>query len=70
VRDEWFAASRKNNLQTTDIAAALPPSRIYINEHLTAENKALLGKARRLLRERELYFAGYVNGKVLVKRRE
>ncbi|KAG8335212.1 hypothetical protein J6590_073653 [Homalodisca vitripennis] len=73
VRDEWFAASRKNNLQSTDIAAALPPSRIYTNEHLTAENKALLGKDRRLLRERELYFAGYINqssGKVLVKRRE
>jgi FtsZ-binding cell division protein ZapB len=71
VKELWMATARKKrNLKSTDISARLPASTVYVNEHLTGHSKALLGHARRLQREGRLHFAGYFNGKVLVKPRE
>jgi hypothetical protein len=52
------------------VSGNLPSSAVFINEHLTTTNKALLGRARRLYRERKVFFAGFVNGKVIVKPKE
>ncbi|KAG8318821.1 hypothetical protein J6590_104949, partial [Homalodisca vitripennis] len=43
---------------------------IYVNDHLTPHNKALLGKARRLKREGKIVLAGFFNGKVVIKAAE
>lgn len=68
TREMWVnAARRKKGINSSDIASSLPASTIYINEQLTPHNKALLGRARRLQRDGKLYYAGYYNGKVLVK---
>ncbi|KAG8252694.1 hypothetical protein J6590_051143 [Homalodisca vitripennis] len=42
---------------------------VFLNEHLTGHNKAVLGKARSLQRQEKLHFAGYFNGKIFVKPR-
>lgn len=71
VKELWCKAARsRRNLNSIDIEPSLQPSAVYINDHLTSDNKALLGRARRLLREKKLCFATYTNGKILVKRRE
>lgn len=68
AKDTWLSAvKRKKTIETTEIAAALRPGRVYVNEHLTAHNKALLGRARRLQRTGKLHYAGYSNGKVIIK---
>lgn len=69
--DSWIKAARdKKHLQASDIHPSLPRSAVYINHHLTPNNKALLGMARRLRRENKLVFAGFNNGKVLIKTTE
>lgn len=68
VRGEWLAAARsKKGLNAKEVSPDLPESKVYVNEHLTANNKMLLGRARRLQRENKLHFAGYFNGKVMIK---
>ncbi|KAG8337388.1 hypothetical protein J6590_024379 [Homalodisca vitripennis] len=49
---------------------SLQPSRVYIKDHLTSFNKALLERACRLVREKRIHFAGYFNGKVLIRPKE
>lgn len=71
VRDTWLAAAKKKRgLKSTQIAASLPESAVFVNEQLTSHNKTLLGRARRMQREKKIHFAGYFNGKVLIKPKE
>lgn len=70
-KEMWLvAARRKKGLRASEIAASLPTSDVYINEHLTPYNKMMLGRARGLVRAKKLHFAGYYNGKVLIKTRD
>lgn len=71
TKETWLAAARtKKTIISTDISASLPRSSVYVNEHLTSHNKALLGRARRLQREKKIHFAGFFNGKVLIRVKE
>lgn len=71
VKEYWLAAARKKKtIISTDLAESLPKSPVYINDHLTSFNKALLGRARRLVREKRIHFAGFFNGKLLIRVRE
>lgn len=71
AKEVWMAAARsKGNLKSTDISPNIQPSNVFVNEQLTPKNKALLGRARRLRREGKLHFAGYFNGKIIIKPRE
>jgi FtsZ-binding cell division protein ZapB len=71
VKETWLIAARKKkNLKSTDLSTNLRSSDIYVNDHLTAANKAILGRARRMQRDGFIHFAGYFNGKILVKPRE
>lgn len=71
VKESWVAAARrKKTIFSTDIAESLPKNLLYINEHLTSYNKALLGRARRLVRDRKIHYAGIFNGKLIVRVRE
>lgn len=71
VKESWMAAVRqKKTLISTEIAASLPMSRVYLNHHLTGHNKRLLGRARFLQRSGKIHFAGFFNGKVLIKPKE
>lgn len=71
VKEQWMAAAKKKrNINSKDIYPSFQPSDVYVNHHLTAHNKSLLGRARRLQREGKVHFAGYINGRVLVKQQE
>jgi hypothetical protein len=71
TKEVWItAAKRKGSINAREVSAALQDCPVYINHHLTPHNKALLGRARRLQRDKKLNFAGYFNGKVLVRRKE
>ncbi|KAG8289761.1 polycystic kidney disease protein 1-like [Homalodisca vitripennis] len=68
LRQEWLKTARRTrNLNASDIDSALNYSPVFINEHLTAHNKAILRRARRLQREKKISFAGFFNGQILVK---
>ncbi|KAG8300300.1 hypothetical protein J6590_079451 [Homalodisca vitripennis] len=41
IRNQWLSAAKKRRLQTTDLASPLSPAPVYINEHLTTNNKLL-----------------------------
>ncbi|KAG8304809.1 hypothetical protein J6590_085734, partial [Homalodisca vitripennis] len=45
--------------------SSFPDSTVFLNEHLTGHNKAVLGRAISLQRQGKLHFAGYFNGKTL-----
>lgn len=68
TRNEWLAAARKKRLQTTDLSMTFTPAPVYINEHLTKENKALLGKSKFLVRKTKLHAAWTRNGAIHIKR--
>ncbi|XP_054290222.1 uncharacterized protein LOC129005380 [Macrosteles quadrilineatus] len=71
VKNQWLTAARKKrNLKSTDLSPNLHPSEVYLNDHLTASNKQLLGRARGMQRDGLIHFAGYFNGKIMVKPRE
>ncbi|KAG8289993.1 hypothetical protein J6590_092833 [Homalodisca vitripennis] len=68
IPGRWLTAARRmRNLNASGIDPALNNSPVFINEHLTAHNKVILGRARRLQREKKISFAGFFNGKILVK---
>jgi len=70
-KESWLtAAKKKMSVKARELTPSLPDVPVYINHHLTTHNKALLGRARRLKRAKKICFAGFFNGKVLVRREE
>lgn len=59
IRDKWL--SKKSELKKRN-------SKIYLNENLTAQNKALLWKMKARAKEKEYEFAWFKNGKLFVRR--
>lgn len=70
TRQEWLSAGKKKNLNAKQLSPHLQTSNIYINEHLTPLNKALLGRARRLKKENIVDFVWCKEGKVFVRRQD
>lgn len=68
VRAEWLSAAKKRKILTTDLSPSLQPAPVYINEHLSAHNKQLLGRAKSLVREKKLAYAWVNDGRVLVRK--
>lgn len=52
-RDELLIAARKKRIQNTDLIKTFYPVSVFVNEHLTAENKVLLGKSKSLVKKSE-----------------
>lgn len=69
ARDRFLSAARHVRLNTGTLGFQTS-SPVYINEHLCAENKRLLGKARQLRREKEWKFVWVAQGKVLMRKSE
>ncbi|KAG8253058.1 hypothetical protein J6590_044053, partial [Homalodisca vitripennis] len=66
--EAWLVGlNNKGGLKSTQISASLPESHVFINEQLTPHNKTLLGRTRRMQRERRIQYAGFFNNKVLIK---
>jgi len=73
TKNAWIAAARRRKrmsgspLCARDLSSSLPETPIYINEHLTAANKQLLGAARAAKRSGAISFAWPSDGKILVR---
>lgn len=65
---KWLAASKnKKQLHSTEINPLLPPSNIYINEHLTPFNKIILGRARELKRENKIAYVWVKESNIYIR---
>ncbi|KAG8333209.1 hypothetical protein J6590_005964 [Homalodisca vitripennis] len=59
--------TRKGSTPRRSHPPLLTPGNVYINEQLIPHNKALPGQARRLVRAKKIQFAGFFNGKIIIK---
>ncbi|KAG8333208.1 hypothetical protein J6590_005963 [Homalodisca vitripennis] len=59
--------TRKESTPRRSHPPLLTPGNVYINEQLIPHNKALPGQARRLVRAKKIQFAGFFNGKIIIK---
>lgn len=68
LKDNLLSASRKRRITTTDIHLKGECRPIYINEHLTVQNKQLLKKAKETAKKREFLYAWTKNGRIFVRK--
>jgi hypothetical protein len=67
TRDAWLSAGRSLRLTTKKVNAALQEGDVFINEHLTPQNKYLLSYGKKFARMKNLDRAWFRNGKMWIK---
>lgn len=67
-RDAVLKKSRNRRIQTTAFTPNVPPSVVFVNEHLTPFYKKLLFEAKKLKTERGFKYIWIANSKILVKK--
>ncbi|XP_017303870.1 uncharacterized protein LOC108253775 [Diaphorina citri] len=72
-RDEFLVAANKKKLKCSQLEATKEllfsaNSQIYVNNHLSPDNKKIFYEARKCVRERKLKTVRFRNGKVYVQR--
>ncbi|KAG8263400.1 hypothetical protein J6590_035239 [Homalodisca vitripennis] len=60
----------KRRLQTTDLASSLSPAPVYINEHLTPNNRKLLGYVKSAVKDGRLLATWSRDGRITVRKCE
>lgn len=70
IKDRWISSSKKKQRRLTaaELHDSFESTFVFINEHLTAGNKAILGRARQMRREKRLAFVWTKDGRVLVRK--
>ncbi|KAG8295687.1 hypothetical protein J6590_074800 [Homalodisca vitripennis] len=68
TRAVWLSAAKRKKIETTDLSPTLKQAPVYVNEHLTAHNRQLLGHAKTLVREKKLAYAWVSDGNILVRK--
>ncbi|XP_072144399.1 uncharacterized protein [Dermacentor andersoni] len=69
AREKLLSAARKKTLKA-DRLGFDTSDLVYINEHLCVENKMLLGKARKLKKEKNWKYVWVSQGKILMRKSE
>lgn len=70
-RDAWLSSyKRKKTLNASEVNHAFPNERVYINEHLSPENKQLLSQVKKRCRELNIKYVWTREGKCYVRRNE
>lgn len=71
-RDAWISSfKKKRTLTAKEINPTFPKEQsVYVNEHLSPENKKLLGQLKQKCRERNVKFVWVKDGKFFVKKKE
>ncbi|KAG8293189.1 hypothetical protein J6590_023348, partial [Homalodisca vitripennis] len=69
VRFEWLAAARKYCIQATELVPSLQPAPLFISEHLTAHNKAILERAKAFVKFRNLAYVWSREGRIMVRKK-
>lgn len=69
-RSAWINAARVNRrkLTATELSDSWPSTPLYVNEHLTPYYKAILARARRMVKEKRLAFAWTRDCRVYARR--
>jgi hypothetical protein len=68
-RSMWLEAARRlRGVEARLLHDSFGEEKLFINEHLTAHNKLLLGKARGLVKSKKIAFAWVRDGRVRVRR--
>lgn len=67
IKDEFIAIARKCNISAGDLGLK-GHERIFVNEHLTVENKILLNKTKALAKERGFMFTWVTGCKIRVRK--
>ncbi|CAG4991180.1 unnamed protein product [Parnassius apollo] len=68
LRDNFIAAAKKCKTLTAADLGLRSDSRIFINDHLTFENKQLLNKTKALAREKNFSYTWVKNCTILMKK--
>lgn len=70
-RDEWLDAFKKMRPLTADkINHHFKKDKVFINEHLSPENKQLLGRTKEMARDRGYKYVWTREGKIFVRRED
>lgn len=70
-RDQWLSSfRRKKTLTANEVNSAFPNERVYINEHLSPENKQFLAEVKKKCREMNIKYVWTREGKFYVKRND
>jgi len=68
-KNAWRHAARaRRNITAAEFCNTWPTTNVYINEHLTVGNKAVLGHARRLRKQQKIYSVWTTDCKIFVKK--
>lgn len=67
LKEDFVAAAKKRNIVPADIGLR-GDSRIYVNDHLTVENKMLLNKAKSIAKERGFAFLWVKGCKIFTRK--
>lgn len=71
IKEQWMAKSRKKkNLTARDVNQHFPTKRVFINEHLSPENKKFLTKLKQKGRDLGYTFIWSRDGKFFVRKSE
>ncbi|XP_072945528.1 uncharacterized protein [Epargyreus clarus] len=71
IKDKIMAAARKHrNLNASDVGIGCITSKIFINEHLTKENKILLSQCKQKVKELNFKFIWTKNCRIFVRKNE
>jgi regulator of replication initiation timing len=68
TRADWIKAAKQKKIQTTDLSASLRPSPVFLVDHLTPQNRRLLGYAKSRVREGHLAYAWSREGNILIRK--
>lgn len=70
-RDAWIASYKKKKvLNAKEVNSIFPNDRVYINEHLSPENKQLLAQVKKRSRELNIRYVWTREGKCYVRRND
>lgn len=71
VKEDFVAAARaRKTLAAPDIGFRDSVRRVYVNDHLTAESKALLNKAKTLVKEKGFKYIWVKYGKIHIRKHD
>lgn len=70
VRASWLTAAKKIRIKASDLVATLPATPVFVNEHLTPANKAILGRSKYLARKQKLTAAWTRDGVIYIRKTE
>ncbi|CAK1555974.1 unnamed protein product [Leptosia nina] len=67
LKENFIAAAKKHTIKSSDLGLQ-EDSRVFVNDHLTIENKILLNKTKLIAKQRGFAFVWVKNCKILIRR--